>query len=157
MALQTCIANTDVYKGSFFPQTIRDWNSPTGTQYMLCFLIGPVCNWLPIYEMSNLVHFTIKIQKLLTVYSQLNNIIRKITCLFILWLNHFFHSHVLITLFDGFCLTLSSISLVASMASSPSSGIEGKSLVDALREVWHKMVASFLKWRRPNSSDLRIP
>ena len=23
---QTAIANTDVYKGSFFPQTIRDWN-----------------------------------------------------------------------------------------------------------------------------------
>ena len=27
MALQTPIANTDVYKGSFFPQTIRDWNA----------------------------------------------------------------------------------------------------------------------------------
>ena len=27
MAFQTPIANTDVYKGSFFPQTIRDWNS----------------------------------------------------------------------------------------------------------------------------------
>ena len=26
MAFQTPIANTDVYKGSFFPQTIRDWN-----------------------------------------------------------------------------------------------------------------------------------
>ena len=25
--LQTPIANTDVYKGSFFPQTIRDWNA----------------------------------------------------------------------------------------------------------------------------------
>ena len=24
---QTPIANTDVYKGSFFPQTIRDWNA----------------------------------------------------------------------------------------------------------------------------------
>ena len=25
MAFQTPIANTDVYKGSFVPQTIRDW------------------------------------------------------------------------------------------------------------------------------------
>ena len=24
---QTPIANTDVYKGSFFPQTIRDWDA----------------------------------------------------------------------------------------------------------------------------------
>ena len=27
MAFQTPIANTDVYKGSFFPQTINDWNA----------------------------------------------------------------------------------------------------------------------------------
>ena len=27
MAFQTPIDNTDVYKGSFFPQTIRDWNA----------------------------------------------------------------------------------------------------------------------------------
>ena len=27
MAFQTPIASTDVYKGSFFPQTIRDWNA----------------------------------------------------------------------------------------------------------------------------------
>ena len=27
MAFQTPIANTDVCKGSFFPQTIRDWNA----------------------------------------------------------------------------------------------------------------------------------
>ena len=27
MAFQTPIANTDVYKGNFFPQTIRDWNA----------------------------------------------------------------------------------------------------------------------------------
>ena len=27
MAFQTPIANTDVYKGSFFPQTIKDWNA----------------------------------------------------------------------------------------------------------------------------------
>ena len=27
LAFQTPIANTDVYKGSFFPQTIRDWNA----------------------------------------------------------------------------------------------------------------------------------
>ena len=27
MAFQTPIANTDVYKGSFFPQTNRDWNA----------------------------------------------------------------------------------------------------------------------------------
>ena len=27
MAFQTPIANTNVYKGSFFPQTIRDWNA----------------------------------------------------------------------------------------------------------------------------------
>ena len=26
MTFQTPIANTDVYKGSFFPQTIGDWN-----------------------------------------------------------------------------------------------------------------------------------
>ena len=26
-AFQTPIANTDVYKDSFFPQTIRDWNA----------------------------------------------------------------------------------------------------------------------------------
>ena len=27
VVFQTPIANTDVYKGSFFPQTIRDWNA----------------------------------------------------------------------------------------------------------------------------------
>ena len=27
MVFQTPIANTDIYKGSFFPQTIRDWNA----------------------------------------------------------------------------------------------------------------------------------
>ena len=27
LAFQTPFANTDVYKGSFFPQTIRDWNT----------------------------------------------------------------------------------------------------------------------------------
>ena len=27
MAFQTPIANTDVYKGSFFPQTNMDWNA----------------------------------------------------------------------------------------------------------------------------------
>ena len=27
MAFQTYIASTDIYKGSFFPQTIRDWNA----------------------------------------------------------------------------------------------------------------------------------
>ena len=27
MVFQTPIANTDVYKDSFFPQTIRDWNA----------------------------------------------------------------------------------------------------------------------------------
>ena len=27
MAFQTPIANADVYKGSFFPQTNRDWNA----------------------------------------------------------------------------------------------------------------------------------
>ena len=27
MAFQTPIANTDVYKGSFFPKTIKDWNA----------------------------------------------------------------------------------------------------------------------------------
>ena len=26
-AFQTPVANTDVYEGSFFPQTIRDWNA----------------------------------------------------------------------------------------------------------------------------------
>ena len=27
MALQTPVVSTDVYKGSFFPQIIRDWNA----------------------------------------------------------------------------------------------------------------------------------
>ena len=27
MAFQTPIASTDVYKGSFLPQTVRDWNA----------------------------------------------------------------------------------------------------------------------------------
>ena len=27
MAFQTPITRTDAYKGSFFPQTIRDWNA----------------------------------------------------------------------------------------------------------------------------------
>ena len=27
LAFQTPFANTDIYKSSFFPQTIRDWNS----------------------------------------------------------------------------------------------------------------------------------
>ena len=31
--------------------------------------MGPVCNWLPIYGMSNLAHFAIKKQNFLTVYS----------------------------------------------------------------------------------------
>ena len=29
LAIQTPFANTDIYKSSFFPQTIRDWNSLT--------------------------------------------------------------------------------------------------------------------------------
>ena len=29
LAFQTPFANTDIYKSSFFPQTIRDWNSLT--------------------------------------------------------------------------------------------------------------------------------
>ena len=28
MAHQTPTAGTDIYKGSFFPQTIGDWNAP---------------------------------------------------------------------------------------------------------------------------------
>ena len=28
-AFQTLFGNTDIYKSSFFPQTIRDWNSLT--------------------------------------------------------------------------------------------------------------------------------
>ena len=32
MAFQTAIASTDVYKGSFFPQTIRDWNALPNSQ-----------------------------------------------------------------------------------------------------------------------------
>ena len=31
LAFQTHFANTDIYKCSFFPQTIRDWNSLTDT------------------------------------------------------------------------------------------------------------------------------
>ena len=29
MVYQTPVANTDVYKGSFFPQSIRNWNMPS--------------------------------------------------------------------------------------------------------------------------------
>ena len=29
LAFQTPVAKTDIYKSSFFPQTIRDWNSRT--------------------------------------------------------------------------------------------------------------------------------
>ena len=29
LAFQTSFANTDIYRSSFFPQTIRDWNSLT--------------------------------------------------------------------------------------------------------------------------------
>ena len=29
LVFQTPFANTDIYKSSFFPQTIRDWNSLT--------------------------------------------------------------------------------------------------------------------------------
>ena len=29
MAFQTLLVGTDIYKSSFFPQTIRDWNSLT--------------------------------------------------------------------------------------------------------------------------------
>ena len=62
--------------------------------------------------------------------------------LFILWLNNFFRPHVLITLFDGFCLTPTSILLAVSMASPLSSGIEGKvSLIPSENPD--------LKWRRP--------
>ena len=36
MAFQTPIANTDVYKGSLFPQTIRDWNAlPDSLSHLL--------------------------------------------------------------------------------------------------------------------------
>ena len=35
MAFQTPIANTDVYKGSFFPQTIRDWNAAEDAEVCL--------------------------------------------------------------------------------------------------------------------------
>ena len=31
LAFQTPFANTDIYKCSFFPQTIRDWKSHIGT------------------------------------------------------------------------------------------------------------------------------
>ena len=31
LAFQTPFANTDIYKCSFFPQSIRDWNSLTDT------------------------------------------------------------------------------------------------------------------------------
>ena len=31
LAFQSPFANTDIYKCSFFPQTIRDWNSLTDT------------------------------------------------------------------------------------------------------------------------------
>ena len=36
MAFQTPISDTDVYKGSFFPQTIRDWNAlPDSLSHLL--------------------------------------------------------------------------------------------------------------------------
>ena len=56
--------------------------------------MGPAGNWLPIYWMSNLAHFSLKIQELLLVYLLINNAIRKITYLFILRLNNFFRFHV---------------------------------------------------------------
>ena len=62
--------------------------------------------------------------KLLLVYSLINNTIRKITYLFILRLNNFFRSHVLITLFFGFVSTWLLAS--KSLARPLSSGIEGK-------------------------------
>ena len=64
--------------------------------------MGPVGNWLPIYWMSCIAHFSIKIQKLLLVYSLINNAIRKRSYLFILRLNNLFRFHVLITLFFVF-------------------------------------------------------
>ena len=113
--------------------------------------MGPVRKWLTIYEMSYLAHVTIKIQTFMMVYSLINNAILKITYLFNLWLNYFFRSHVLITLFFGFVWLLSSKSLTGPFGSPFPSCIEN-SLVDTSREAWPKMAAPILKWRRPNSS-----
>ena len=36
LAFQTPLAGTDIYTSSFFPQTIRDWNSPTDSLISAC-------------------------------------------------------------------------------------------------------------------------
>ena len=36
LAFQTPLAGTDIYKSIFFPQTIRDWNSPTDISASEC-------------------------------------------------------------------------------------------------------------------------
>ena len=44
MAFQTPIANTDVYKGSFFLQTIRDWNaSHPRFSDLICWICRGLC------------------------------------------------------------------------------------------------------------------
>ena len=104
-------------------------HSPAGTQCTLCFHMGPVGNWLPIYWMSKLTHFSIKIQKLLLAYSLINNAIQKITYmymyLFILRLNNFFHSHVLITIFVVIFFTSRKYMYITCMTPF-SSGVKGK-------------------------------
>ena len=46
MAFQTPIANTDVYKGSFFPQTIRDWNAlPDSLKMQRIVLLSSLLWW----------------------------------------------------------------------------------------------------------------
>ena len=43
VAFQTPIANTDVYKGSFFPQTIRDWECPPRFSDLICWRCRGLC------------------------------------------------------------------------------------------------------------------
>ena len=64
-----CRSLWSIFHGPVILPYILNSVSPAGTQCTLCFLMGPVRKWLPIYGTSNLAHFTIKIQKLLPVYS----------------------------------------------------------------------------------------
>ena len=54
---------------SISPVKYPDPFNPVRTQCTLCFRMGPAGNWLPFYWMSNLAHFSSKIQKLLLVYA----------------------------------------------------------------------------------------
>ena len=50
LALQTPLAGTDIYKSSFFPQTIRDWNSITDS-----LISASECAEDPVIKFTSLV------------------------------------------------------------------------------------------------------